>query len=199
MIMGIWDNHTFWVVQLFGLLATALGYIRTQKTDRKQFNLYHTYLCIPLMAQYFLLDAWFMFSLCAVGSIRTLLLYTDWGWERRTMVVAMCLAVPLMGSVYTASHWVDWFLVVATVIGVGGEALKNFLHLRIASVICNFAWFLNNLVFGSYVSALSQMLNMFGHFKVMIRDYGVWLRFKAFLGCQKSELAYLQAYGSPSY
>lgn len=118
---------------------------------------------------------------------------------RRQTVVALCLIVPICGSIYTASHWVDWFLLVATIIGVGGEACKSFLHVRIASLVCNIAWFMNNMVFGGYVSAVGEVMKMYGHFKIMIRDYGVWLRFKAFFGCQKSELAYLQAYGSPSY
>lgn len=181
--MVIESGYIFWLTQAMGLLAMFIGYLRTQKTDRKQYNLYHTYLCFPLMIQYYIVGAWFMFSLCLVGSLRTLILTTNWGWKRRAIVISLCLAIPVVGSVYTASHWVDWFLVVATVIGVGGEACKNLLHTRFAGVICNFGWLMNNLAFGSFVSAFGQLLTLVGHFQAIAAQdsrYYALVRFNFF-------------------
>lgn len=198
-VLGMLENHSFWIAQGFALIAVFIIYARTQQTDRRQFNLYHTYLCIPLMAQYFLLDAWFMFSLCLVGAIRTLLLSTGWGWGYRKAVVGVCLIIPVVGSIYTATHWADWFLLIATIVGVGADAVRSFTHLRIAVSFCSLAWMLNSFVFGGYISAFANLVSLIGFGKILNREFGAILRFRAFLGCQKSKQAYLQGYGCSSY
>lgn len=98
-----------------------------------------------------------------------------------------------------AAIWVDWFLLVGTIVGVGSEALKSFTQHRVACIVCAVAWFANNLVFGGYVTALSQAASIVGHLKQLNRELSLALRVRGFLGCQKSKLAYLQEHGVTSY
>lgn len=198
-ILAFMDDYSFWVAQIFGIIAMVIGYLRAKQADRRQYYLYHTYLCVPLMIQFGLLEAWFMFSLCFVGSIRTLLLSTDWGFENRVGVVVVCLVLPTVGSFYSASHVMDWVLLFATIVGVGGEALKSFLHVRLTAVFCTASWLINSFVFGAYVNVLTNIATLLGQWQALNRDFAMMLRIRAFCGCQKSKLAYLQVHGATSY
>ena len=159
------------------MIGCVLTYQRMQQSDRRQFNLYHTYLCVPFAIHFFMLGAWFATSLCVVGGIRTLLLSTSWGWSRRKTVVSICLLIPLSGSIYTASHIADWILLVTTVFGVGAEVLKSFLGLRIATLVNNIAWGINGLVFGAYVNAFGQLCGVIGNLTAMEKQHRFLTRY----------------------
>ena len=136
-------DSDFFLAQALGALGAFLMFLRMGKKSRKDFNLYHTYFCIPLAAQFAILQAWMMVSLCIAGATRTLLLSTDWGWKRRTAVVAVCLCVPVITSVITATNTMDWILLAVTILAISSEALKSFLNIRSILLCCSQIWIAN--------------------------------------------------------
>ena len=183
------ENYGFWIAQCLGAVGAVLMYIRMDKKDRKDFYRYHTYFCIPMAMQFVLLNAWLMASFCIVGAIRTLLLSTDWGWEKRTLVVLGCLSIPVSGSIVTASTTMDWVLLGVTAWAIASELSKSFLSLRVASFVCTFTWFLNSLLFGGYVNAMAQAAALISNAKAMERDFMFSERVREFLTSRSPALA----------
>jgi hypothetical protein len=131
-----------------------------------------------MMIQFWLLGAWFMLSLACVGAIRTLLLSTEWGWNKRHIVVGICLLVPTIGSVYTVHTVLGWVLLFATIVGVGGETFRNLFHARLAASFCTMSWIANSLFFGAYISILSNIVSLYGQMRAMRCDLALpsWAR-----------------------
>jgi hypothetical protein len=161
--------------------------MRMQLTDQRKYNIYHTLLCLPLMVVWAMQGAWVLFALTVVGAARTLLLATDWGWMRRSMVVGSCLIIALMAGYINAHTVLDYLLLVSTTWCVGSEAFKNMFNLKSATIFNSFLWALNGMVYGAYINVLANFLSMASGFIALERDYILSTRFRAsVLGCEVS-------------
>ena len=188
--MGIFSGMdiSFWAAQIFALIGMALMFLQTRQSDRRQFNLYHTYLCVPFFISWMILGGWFMASLCFVGGIRTFLLASDWGWARRQKLVFVCLAVPVLGGLYTAAHMMDYVLMFATVLYVSSEAGDKFVWQRVTHILCGMAWLLSSLTFGGYVFAVGELFILASCLQVLERDFGMLSRLYYVLAVYKFRL-----------
>ena len=185
-------DMSFWIVQGLCLVGAAIMVMRMQQSERRQFDLYHSYMCLPMIAVFAIQGAWVMFYLCVVGAVRTFLLATDWGWTRRNLVVGVCLAIAVALAASSASTFFDWFLVTTTIWCVGSEAFKNFLNLRASTLINCIAWGASSFLCGAYVNVLSNAFAIASNAIATERDFKLTARFKASVfGCEKSRAAYL--------
>ena len=161
----------FCLAQIFGLIACVLAYIRMQKNTMRSLHIYHSILCIPLAFHFYMVGAIFAASLCVIGSLRTFLLATDWGHERKVKIVFFCLMIPTIGMIWTATHWLDWVLLFTTILGVGSEAQSSMFKLRVCALINSCVWILNSLIFGAYMGALLNLSSVVSNLKAMKPDF----------------------------
>lgn len=183
----------FWVAQGCAALAMGILYVRMGLSDRKKFNLYHTYLCVPMVLHWLLLGSGMVAALCFIGGVRTLLLATDLGWKHRVWVIAMGVVAPLGVGIFTAQGWFDWFLLSVTLWAVASEGMKSFFHLRAASFAATAAWLAGSVVMGGYVSAAGHAAALYSCGASMDHDYRILNRLRALCGCEKSRLSLAQA------
>lgn len=168
------SNITLFILaQLFGLIGCYISYVRMQQDNWRSLHLYHTLLCIPMGIHYLLVGAVFAASLCAVGALRTFLLSTNWGDSRKITIVVCCLAFPAMATFWTATHWLDWLLLITTIIGVGVEAQSCMLRLRVCTLLNASVWMVNGLYFGALTGALLSVSCIISNAKAMNRQYGI--------------------------
>lgn len=170
------DDISFWVAQIIGVIGGIIMFLRMGKSCRRQFDLYHTFFCIPFAMQYMILGAWTMAVFCIVGGTRTFLLTTNWGWEKRSLVVFSCLGIAISIALFTASSALDWLLMAMTIWCVGSEAFKNFFNLRVATFFNTLAWALNSLFSGAIVVAIADFLVLANNVRAMERDYSLLSR-----------------------
>lgn len=124
---------------------------------------------------FLLMGATFTASLCAVGAIRTLILSSAWGQAKKVKVIAVCLIIPVGGSLWTVNHWLDWLLLGTTILGVGAEGQSCMLRLRVVSLINASVWFFNSLFFGAYMGAFNCLSSITSNLKAMESQFDIRL------------------------